>query len=687
MTISDTGPPCVFDLETDGLLDECSKIHSLVVWQDGEIHSYADQPGFTGVDVGLRQLERASKTYAHNGIDFDYPALRKLTGLELDVAHDHLDTLVMSRLMFADIAERDHRKRAASQRAGARTMPGKLVGKHSLEAWGWRLGDHKGDFGSKTDWSVWTPEMQSYCEQDVRLTARLVELLLHQKWPEESIQLEHEFARAIHRMTRNGIGFDEKRAMELYQELDGRLASLQDEIQDEFPPTVQVGKRPSCWSGECGGLRFGAETKGEVADHFRRAGFSPSKVTFTKGAPRYKIIPFNPKSQKQVSERLRGRGWVPSAFTPSGDPAVTDAALASVDIPGVEPIRKFLLVKKRIEQLAEANEAWMRRQVGGRIHGAVNTNGTVTGRCAHFRPNMAQVPGAETEKNDTGEEELVWGEPAGWGTDCRALFGPTRPGWKQVGADASGLELRVLAHYLGRWDGGAYARVILEGDIHCHNRDVFGLEPTARGRSKSKVGVYTLIYGGGDEKLGGALGHLIEEHEKRAQAAPLPQWQKRSMAKHGPVTPERVRAVKRGAYARGRIMDGLTGYRELSSRVTERVKSQGYLRGLDGRRLNIRKPHAALNTLIQSGGAIIIKAATLGMFDELEMERGLPHGEEWALMAHVHDEVQAEAKDQARAHDVGSAFVLGLKSAEERFGLRCPLDGEYKIGGCWAETH
>ena len=202
----------------------------------------------------------------------------------------------------------------------------------------------------------------------------------------------------------------------------------------------------------------------------------------------------------------------------------------------------------------------------GRIHGYVNTNGAVTGRCTHSKPNVAQVPSVKVNKK-TGKPKT--GLEGGYGYECRSLFS-SPVGYKIVGCDASGLELRCLAHFLAFWDNGEYAKVILEGDIHTHNQEMAGLSE----RDQAKTFIYALIYGGGDAKLGEIIGG----------------------------------SSKQGKVLRDRFMEGLPAYAKLIDAVGRQV-AKGYLVGLDGRRLFVRNEYSALNTLLQSAGALIMKQA------------------------------------------------------------------------------
>jgi hypothetical protein len=663
----------IFDLETNGLLPEVTVIHSLCIRDadTGELlMSCADQPGFPSIAEGIALLNQADQIIGHNIVDYDKPVLRKL---RTDwVERPCLDTLLCVRLMFADVAEEDYRRV---------NFPGKLIGSHSLKAWGYRLGVLKGTFGEQDDWSRWTPEMQRYCDQDTLVTFRLLQLIERQRWAPESIKLEHEFAEYIHLQQQNGFGFNEEAARELYAELCQIRNDLTAQLQASFPPIVELMKTPQYY--------LDPKTEDRYA---RKKDAKPSVAKrLVPGPPVEKLHPFEPGSRLQAAKRLIERGWVPEEFTEGGMPKVDDETLSRCDLPEAALLAKFYLVDKRLGQLADGKEGWMRVVKNGKIHGSVITNGAVTGRCTHRGPNVAQTPRVITQKvtdPETGKEreEILWGEAGGWASDMRALWGPTRPGWVQVGADASGLELRCMAHYLASYDGGRYGKIVVDGDVHCENRDIFGLPADKSGRNKAKTGIYCLIYGGGDEKLGWSLESLLPEFEREARAMTIPKWAAKSMAKHGPVTLERARNWRRGRFARERMDKGLVGYLDLVKAVQEVAKTRGWLRGLDSRRLRIRKQHAALNTLLQSAGALLVKQATVIMWRKLEA-MGLRMFEDWAPLGHIHDEVQIEARTDEIARIVGQTFVESLVEAGRMFQFKCRLDGEYVVGINWAATH
>lgn len=344
-----------------------------------------------------------------------------------------------------------------------------------------------------------------------------------------------------------------------------------------------------------------------------------------------KIVEFNPASRDHITNRLIKRyGWNPTVFTDGGKPKVDEKVISNLTYPEVPAILDYLLVDKLLGMLSEGKQAWLKKEMNGRIYGSVNTGGAVTGRCTHSNPNLAQVPKV--------------GKP--FGKECRSLFEPTK-GMVLVGCDASGLELRCLAHYMARWDKGAYAKVILEGDIHSVNQQAAGL-PT---RDNAKTFIYGFLYGAGDRKIGSIIKGTEREGKK----------------------------------LRAKFLRNLPALGNLVTEVKKTAKERGWLRGLDGRRLHVRHMHAALNTLLQSAGALVMKMA-LVIADWLLQAEGLTPGVDYEFVLNIHDEMQAEVVPH-KAEMVGEILASAIHAAGQFFNFRCPLAGEFKTGANWAETH
>jgi DNA polymerase-1 len=619
----------LFDLETNGLLPGLTCIHSIVLkdldtglgvsCQDASPNyrpSVGYQPASLKLGLGIL-ADRQYTPVGHNVIRFDVAALLKLyPNMDID-GFRVIDTLVLSRLIWPDLVDTD----AKLVRQGK--LPPKLRGSHSLKAWGFRLGVYKGDFGDTTDWSYWTAEMQSYCEQDVEVTHALWKAIQRKCVAPRAQNLEMAFAAILQKQEEHGYLFAEDKAAELYQKLAAERIRMDGELETLFSP----------WFINKG--RFTPKVNNSKQGYTK-------EVEFTKVQRQL----FNPSSRQQIADRLiKIYGWSPRTFTPSGQPQIDETILSKLPYPPAKMLAKRFMLEKRIAQIAEGNQGWLKLVRNGRIHGSVNTIGAVTGRCTHSHPNMAQVPAVKKAKVN-GETVVLRGEEGGWGVDCRELF-CVPDGFKQVGADASGLELRCLAHFMAKYDGGQYARLLLEDDIHTVNQKAAGL-PT---RDNAKTFIYAYLYGAGDAKIGEIIGKGAASGKRLKE--------------------DFLRKTPALAY--------------LKADVISAVKKRGYLYGIDGRKLHIRSEHAALNTLLQSAGALLVKQATINLHDKLT-SLGYEFGREWALVAHIHDEVQLEVRADL-AEEVAQHAIEAFRKAGRDFEWRCPLDGEAKIGNNWAECH
>jgi DNA polymerase I-like protein with 3'-5' exonuclease and polymerase domains len=469
----------------------------------------------------------------------------------------------------------------------SRLLSPSLEGGHSLDAWGQRLGFAKGDF--KDFDSGYSKEMEEYCIQDTLVTEKLYQHLTAEltrnKFDERSIKLEHNVQAVIATQETNGFKLNERAAVTLLATLQSKLVVLETELQNIFP------------------------TK------------TTPRVSEKTGKPLKPLVEvFNPGSRKQIGERLIEKGWKPEKFTENGQPIVDEGTLEGLDFPEAKAIAEYLLLQKRIAQI----KSWLDViQPDGRVHGRVITNGAVTGRMTHHSPNMAQVPSC--------------GSP--YGEDCRDLW-IVEKGYKLVGIDASGLELRMLAHYM---KDDAYIYEVTQGDIHTANQKAAGLET----RAQAKTFIYAFLYGAGAAKIGKVVGAGAKEGQRLIDS----------------------------------FLENTPKLRALRENVAKVCKSSGSLPGLDGRRLHVRSDHAAVNTLLQGAGAIVMKQA-LVILDERLTKLGV----DYKFVANVHDEWQIEV-EEAYADMVGKLGVQAIEQAGRVLEMRCPLTGEYRVGNSWKETH
>lgn len=665
----------VLDIETNGLIEHVNTLHCLVLQdvETREVISCADQPGYLPFSAGIEILKNAERVYGHNIIKYDRPVLALLTGY-LIPWEKILDTLVVAGMRWTNLKEIDPDLVRKGQ------LPSTSIGKNTLEAWGYRLGNKKIDYGEKkaygkqtaeakaahaaamtAKFAVWTEEMQAYCVQDTSITVDLVHHIRKHGVSPMAVETEQELCDYLYAQERNGWPFDTDKAITLHSTLAARRQELEDELRKIFGrwyrPVMQRG----------------------VVTIFTPKVNNKARG-FTKGHPYTKVelLEFNPGSRQHIADRLQKLyGWKPVVFTPSGQPEINEDTLLSLpqDIPGVKALMEYLLVSKRLGQLAEGDNAWLRLSKPNvhtgmhHMHGAILQSGTITHRAAHFRPNIAQVPKV--------------GKP--YGAECRTLFTvPT--GWVQVGADASGLELRELSHYMARFDGGAYGKIVLEGDIHSVNRDAMGLTGKP-GRDQAKTFIYAFLYGAGDLNLGQLLGCTADEvAEYKTQRGWKPACE--TLRKREQQTDDyTVACLMKGGVLRARFLKNLPALYSLITEVKAKAKAKGYLTLHDGRRVPVRYQHAALNSLLQGSGSIVCKRWIVRFSRRLTAEFG-PQGwsGQWAALGWIHDEVQLAVRP-AIAERVKEILIEEIRAVSTEFHLRIALDGEAKTGRNWADCH
>lgn len=713
------------DIETDGLLDTVSQFHCgvLINADSNETLKYGVAP-MTGLSGGFKEyIQKVEEIAAtpdgllvfHNGINYDVPALdilkRKYFGKRLNFPKQKMvDTLVMGRLMYPNIKDSDF----GAVRAGR--LPPKMIGRQSLEAWGYRLGEMKGEY--KTDyiarckaegipyspgdeWLNPSQDMLDYNVQDVVVTLALFKRFLTDKFyfatPESGLEsvyalrLEHDAAWTCAKMERNGYPMSTEIVEELYKELTIKRAEFLDKLRSTFgswyqakggkdffkhPRTgVDLPKYPRVIYPKVGTVFLKPKNKAQ------RLGLEPcekSSSDLMAGAPYTPIeyVEFNPGSGDHLAKVLMDRGWEPTEFTETGKPKCDDEALEHVRLDDpeaqacVELVREYLVVQKRIGQAAEGKNAWL-KLVGpdGRMHGSINPCGAVTGRATHSSPNMAQVPA----------------NGAPWGEICRSAFGAQwnknagkSDPWIQVGVDASGLELRCLGNRAAPFDGGEYAKTVVEGDIHWANAVNAGLAPNVKRdkdshdhdafRNNAKTFIYAFLYGAGAAKIG-----LIVGGGKKEGSALM-----KKFIEGTPAIKDLREAVQNTLISESKWVDG-----------ENIVKwKRRWLKGLDGRRIHIRSPHSALNALLQGDGAVVCKHWIVETERMLE-EAGYVHGWEgdFAYMAWVHDELQIACRTQEIAEEVVKIAQLAMRKVGEFYNFKCVLDTEGKIGPTWKECH
>lgn len=663
-----------FDIETDGLLHELTTIHCITATdaRTGKHYAfnagmYADgsfAPHDGSVEDGVRWLMEQDGLAGHKIIWFDIPAIKKLHPWFAPPKRI-VDTLVWSNVVWTNLGDKDH---AAISKG---TLPFDfqkqgLVRKHSLKAWGVRLGEMKDDFDPKNytnpatgephTWASigFTSDMDKYARRDPVVALRLLEKIQSKNYPVECLELETRVSQIIFRQHERGFAFSTERAEALTRTLKVRQAELNDQLQELFPPWYM----PDCKKGSC---EFTPKRDNKKMGYM--AGCTMSKI---------KLVVFNPGSGDHIANRLgKMRGWQPSQFGNDGKASVTEEILESLPWPEARSLAEYMTVEKRLGQIAEGKEAWLKHattkgiygtDAGSvhRVHGVINTNGAVTGRMTHSKPNVAQTPKAD--------------DTVPYGKECRECY-IASPGLVLIGCDAEGIELRMMAHYMFKWDRGAYAEAVANGkkedgtDAHSINKRALGFNS----RDKAKTWFYAFVYGAGDYKLGLITLEDFTDEQKAKFYAKNDTKRKRSAG------------IKRlGRKRRERILEGVPALGKLVKAVKKAAK-RGYLKGLDGRRLHVRAEHSALNTLLQSGGAVVMKRA-LVMFEDAVAEPLRSTGATVEYVANVHDEFQIES-EEAYAEQIGKGASESIRLAGEFYKLDCPLAGSYGVGEDWSTTH
>jgi DNA polymerase I-like protein with 3'-5' exonuclease and polymerase domains len=536
-------------------------------------------------DSLVEYLKDVTLIIAQNGIGFDFPILNRLWGTKIRLNQVY-DTLIASRLLDPSVENG-----------------------HSLDAWGNRMGTvKKVDYKRIWEWLMERREeykgecfniphmalLEYYCIRDVEVTCNLythlTDELTKKEFSQESLALEHKVAAIIEEQTRHGFKLDQVYATCLLADIKGKMAGIYEQMQERWPPVV--------------------------TPRFHKTSGKPIKDC---------VDTFNPGSRKQIGEKLMELGWKPKVFTEKGQAIVDESVLAKVALPEAQLIATYLMLQKRVAQI----ESWL-ESVGkdGRVHGKVITNGAVTGRMTHSSPNMAQIPNAGSI----------------YGPECRECW-TVEAGNVLVGCDASGLELRMLAHYM---KDDEYVKTVTEGsskegtDVHTQNQKAAGLQT----RDQAKTFIYAFLYGAGPAKIGSIVGGNAKAGQKLIDS----------------------------------FLANTPALQRLRNTVS-RYASKGFVPGLDGRKIWVRSEHAALNSLLQGAGAIVMKKALVIAYDRMKKEKVW-----FKLVASVHDEYQFETKPEF-SDILGVTVKESIIEAGKQFNLRCPLDGEYKTGRSWRHTH
>ncbi len=572
----------VCDIETSGLLVTSNTVWCAVTY-DLDTKKYVEYRPHE-IKKLVKNLEEASLIVGHNWISFDSMYLQKHYGYVPKA--EVIDTLLLAKLIYYQ------EDRSFS---------------FSLDAFGERLGEPKGEYN---DWSKFTESMLEYNKQDVKVTAKLYTHLKRKgTWlPKEALHLETKTQEIVAEQYWNGFYFDVEKGERLHVELTGEKEMAEEALwqtfQDCYLPDgkIKTPKRPY--------RRMGISTVGP---------YQPIKYTrFNPGSSRHVV--------HWIEKSLGPQTW---EKTDKGNPITTADKLEEM-FSGEEftkPLLHYLEVNKILGQLANGPAAWLKlyNPHTHRIHGGIDILGTVSGRCSHSRPNLGQVPSVRAFK----------------GKESRDLF--TCPDDKVlVGCDLSGVELRCMAHFMYPYDGGRYADIILQGDIHTANQEAAGLET----RDQAKTFCYATIYGAGDEKIGSIVGG----------------------------------GAKEGKRLKANFLAGTPGYEQLSNDIKKAAKKK-WLKGITGRRLFVRSPHSAMNVVLQSLGSYIAKQWLIEAHKMAE-EQGI----EYKQVSFVHDETTWEVSKED-SEKVSKILEEAALKAGEVLGVRIPIEAEAQVGSTWKEIH
>lgn len=615
----------------------------------------------------IERLEDADVLIGHNIQRHDIPLLTKLQGWKPREGVIIRDTMICARVIFPNVKATD----GDLVRKGQMPAGRKYMGKHTLASWGYRLGEQKGDYAdarleqylseggdpddeeaiAKFVWGEWNEGMHDYMVQDCETNLALWEHLAVDSYSQEAIILEHRIARVCDAIQEAGVPFDIKKAEALHAHLLTEKHKVEQQLIAEF----------GSWEVEQKPLIPKRDNK---------------TLGYVKGVPvrKFKTVTFNPGSRDHIAKVLTDRGWKPVKFTDGGKPEINEEIIAGIvtRFPEMSELGRYLTIDKRISQLADGAQAWL-KTVGedGRIHGVINPMGTQTSRASHFLPNLAQVPKSSSP----------------FGHECRELF-TTIAGRKLMGADMSGLELRGLAHYLALYDNGAYMKLVVDGDPHWANTVAMGLSGGDRIkgdplhdllRDASKTVIYALLYGAGDHKLGEIVFNALNQARTMSE-----EGSKRYYAffKRGGDMETQCRVA--GRRIRANMLRNIVGFDKLQAKLQRRVEHSGSVPGLDGRLVPTRSQHSALNFLVQSCGAILCKRWLCDAFEALEAKYTL--GSDFQFVLWVHDEVQLLVREGLE-QDISEIVTSCARKAGEPYGFRGPLDSTADVGQTWADTH
>ncbi len=611
----------LFDIESNNYLEHMTTIHCIVTENvdTGEVKKFRPNE----IKKGLAYLQDATVLIGHNIIDFDIRAIKKMYPRWNTKAYLY-DTLIAAKIAYPDIKNRDFRKlrgvmnKDRSQRTEVETKRLANIGKHSLEAYGLRMGLHKGDFGKEVGFETFSEDMLEYCVRDVEVNTKLFHRLEAEGISQDALDTEFKAQQICLDQTKKGFNFDFDKAELLHKDLLIRKGELEELICNDLGGDflmnmgIKVPKRD---------LKYKDVTK----------------ASRTKGAAytEIRMKPFNPNSRSDLATRLIERHkWKPKEFGKDGKPTLNEEILDRLKYPVTNHISEYLMIDKRLGMLVNGHNAWIKlyNEDTKCIHGKVNTLGAATSRCSHTRPNLSQIPAVR----------------APWGKRCRELFTPPK-GMKIYDVDLSGIELRMLAHYMTPWDNGDYGNIILTGDIHTANKEAAGIES----RDTMKTIMYARLYGSGMQNLANVSGLPLKVIKEKMD----------------------------------NLDKNLPALKNLTDAVKSTIRQRGFVKALDGRKIYCSTEHSALNYLLQSAGAIVAKLWLVYSIEEME-KAGYKFNKDFYQVAFIHDQYDWVYDPKVITHDeLYKASQTALDRVQVDLKIKMKLDCAACSGDDFSEVH
>lgn len=525
-------------------------------------------------------------------------------------------------------------------------MPGKK-GPHSLEAWGIRLKYGKIDFH---DFSHFSPEMLTYCMKDTILTAllfrKLTERMRQYGFTEQGIELEHQAWNIIqNKQRRNGFPFDYQRAMELYGSLRHREEELKNAIYKLWPPQFTVVKHYK---------RRRIKNGTDSEDYTRSKEQYPKLVdTNDGGFDAYDWVAFDLGSPQQRVAKLLELGWEPTQWninkktrqktSPKVDEESLLAFAESSGTPEITALAKWLVVNSRGNMVRTWLDAYNPKT--GALHGKLFINSTL--RFKHSSPNSANIPAVKTKKID-GKDVILYGEEGTWAYECRDLYTCGDPEqWSLVGIDGKGIQLRVLANYAYSEE---FVSRVLDGDPHTNNIKVLGLA----NKPAAKKFLYTTLMGGGGAKL------AVDQAQFGTKLT-----------------------AKQGNELKQKLIDSVPGFQGLIDKLQDELSHSGRIVLCDGTPIIVPSDHMVIPYLLQGDESRLMKQALVYLDKEIRRAGLTKH---CLKVADIHDEWQWRVRNRYVEEFIALALPCFIK-AGETFKYRIPIEGDFKVGKTWAQTH